>query len=130
MEKVKSNKFSSVFSILKCCLIGVVVTLIGTLVLALILKFADLSSNVVSYLNDVVKMLALFTTISCLKKVDGQKLILKSIFAGIIYAILCFVIFSILNGRFAFNLSILYDVLFAVIVAVIVTIIINLFRKK
>lgn len=130
MQGVKSNKFSNLFSIIKCCLIGIVATLVGTVILAIILKFTDLSSNIINYINAVIKMIAIFITISCVKKVSSEKLFIKSIVAGLIYAVLSFIIFSILNGGFSFNLSILYDVLFALIVAIIVSVILNLFSRK
>ncbi len=130
MDKVKSNKFSWIFSLLKCCLIGILATLIGTLLFAIVLKFVDFSSKTISYVNDGIKMISLFITIGCIKKVDGEKLLIKSVLAGLIYALLTFVIFSVLNGGFNFNLTFVYDLIFALVVSVIISVILNLFNKR
>lgn len=131
MHKIKSLNFSSFLSIIKCCLLGIVTTLIGVVLFAVVLKFVDVPSIVVSYVNDIIKAVAIFVTMICIKKSHDGKLILKAIFAGILYAALSFVIFSIMNGGFTFNLSFLYDLLFAVAVAVIASIIVNLtFKRK
>ena len=131
MGKLKSLNLSSFISILKCCLLGIVATLVGTVLFAVVLKFVDLSSVVISYVNNVLKAIGIFFTMICVKKSNDGKLILKAVLAGVLYAILSFVIFSLLNGKFVFNLSFLYDLLFAVVVACIVSVIVNLtFRKK
>ncbi len=130
MQKMKSINWSGVINLIKCCLIGIVATLIGVVIFAFVLKFANLPSTFVCYINDTIKGFGIFITILCLKRIDDGRLLLKSIFAGLIYAVLCFVIFSILNGRFNLNLAFLYDLLFAVIVAVISAVIINLLKHK
>ena len=107
--------FSNFINILKCCLLAILITLIGIVILAVVLKFADLNSVAISYINDVIKAVSIFIMMLCIKKNGEEKLLLKAIFAGSIYALLSFVIFSVLNGMFIFNLGFLYDLLFAVI---------------
>ena len=130
MQKLKSINWSGFLSILKCCLIGIVVTLIGIVFFAIVLKFADLNSTVITAVNNIIKALAIFFMVFCLKKSGNGKLIVKALVAGLIYAVLSFLIFSIMNGGFMFNLSILYDLLFALIVSVIAAVILNLTSKK
>ncbi|MCQ2564521.1 MAG: TIGR04086 family membrane protein [Clostridia bacterium] len=129
MQKSKFN-FSGVLSLLKYTLVGIIITLVGVLLLAVVLKFTDLNSSVVGYINNVVKAIALFVSTLLTKKHDSNKLLVKSIFLGLFYGVLSLIIFSILNGGFAFDLSVLFDLLFAVAVAVICAIILNLFGKK
>ncbi len=130
MENIKQNVLKKFLAILKCCLIGLIVTLLGVVVFALILKFADLPSKAIGYINDIIKALSIFVIVFLLnKKMDG-KLIINSIFAGIIYAVLALAVFSILNGAFNINMSILYDLLFSIIVAMIVAVMINLMSRK
>lgn len=129
MQKIKFN-FSGFISILKCVLIGIVSTLIGIVIFSVVLKFADLSSKIISYINDIIKIFSIFIMIMCVKRSNGEKLLLKSLFAGVLYAVLTFVIFSVLNGGFMFNLSFIYDLLFAVIASAIVSVIINILNRK
>lgn len=130
MEKIKSLKRFNIIGILKCCLLAILITLIGIIVLAVVLKFADLKSVVINYINDIIKGVAIFVMIVCLKKSGEEKLLLKSIISGALYAVLTFLIFSIFNGGVTFNLGFVYDLLFAVIVAVISSIIINILKRK
>lgn len=111
-------------------MLGLVVTLVGIVIFALILKFADVSSKGIGYINDVIKAISIFIIVFCLNKKSEGKLIINSFFAGIVYSILSLVVFSILNGRFSLNLTILYDLLFSVIVALIVAIMVNLMSRK
>ena len=128
--KLKSINFSGFLSILKSVMVGIITTLLGIVVFAIVLKFVDLSSNVVGYVNDVIKVLSLFVMALLLKRNNTGKLLFKAIFGGAIYAILSFVIFSILNGGMVFNMSFVYDLLFAVIASAIIAVIVNLLNRK
>ena len=130
MHKIKSLNWNGFLITLKCCLIGLSATLIGTIIFAVVLKFANLSSIFISYINDIIKVLSIFIMVTCLKRNNGEKLIFKSLFAGLIYGLLSYVIFSFLNGGFNFNISFIYDLLFALIVSAIVAVIINILNKK
>lgn len=129
MQKTKLN-FSTFLNILKCVLIGIVATLLGIVIFSVVLKFADLSNLIISYVNDIIKTFALFIMVMCIKRKNGERLMLKSLLAGVIYAFLTFVIFSVLNGQFIFNMTFIYDLLFAVIVAFVATIVVNILNNK
>ena len=130
MQKIKSMNFSGLLSMIKCCLIGIVATLLGTVIFAFVLKFANLSSMFISYINDFIKVVSIFIMLMCVKRNNSDRLFLKAILAGVIYALISYVVFSILNGGFVFDLSFLYDLLFAVIVSMIVSVIINIISHK
>lgn len=126
------NKFnwSGFLNILKAVLFAIVITLLCIVIFAVVLKFADLPISVVSYVNNGIKILALLFAILFVKKSNSEKLLIKSIFTGLIYAILTFLIFSIFNGGFSFNVSIIFDILYSVVVAIILAVILNVTSKK
>lgn len=128
--KLKSVNFSGILTILKCVMVGIVSTLLGIVIFAIVLKFVDLSSNVVGYVNDAIKVLSLFIMAILLKRNNAEKLLLKAILGGAIYAVLSFVIFSILNGGMIFNMSAVYDLIFAIIASAIIAVIVNLLNRK
>ena len=130
MQKVKSIKFEGILNLLKSALIGIVITLLGTVIFAVVLKFVNLSSNLIAYINNIIKLLAIFIVVICLKKQSNEKLLLRAIIAGVVYSIFSFVIFSILNGGFVFNSSVIYDFLFLIIVSTVVTVIINILSNR
>ena len=130
MQKLKSLNFSGLLLIIRSCLLGIVATLLGVVLLAVVLKFVDFSANIITWFNNGIKTISMFVAMLSIKRKSGDKLLFKSIFAGTIYAILSFVVFSILNGDFNFNLSFIYDLMFAVIVSMIASIVLNLLGKK
>ena len=129
MQKMKFD-FSKLGMFIKIALAGIISTLVGILIFSFILKFVDMSSTVISYINDVIKALSIFIMVLILKKLDGERLLIKSIIASLLYAILCFIVFSILNGSFAINMSLVFDLFFAIAVSVIATIIVNTLKRK
>ena len=130
MQKIKSINFGGVLTLIKCALIGIVCTLLGTVIFAFVLKFANLGSKFISYINDIIKVFSIFIMVMCLKRKSGNKLFVKAVFSGIIYFILSFVLFSILNGNFSLDLSVLYNLLFAIVVSMVCSVIINILSKK
>ncbi len=130
MQKLKSFNLSGLLAIIKCVMIGIITTLIDIVLFAVVLKFVDLSSNVVGYINDAIKVVSLFVMILCLKRNNGDKLLFRAILGGILYAVLSFIIFSILNGGVVFNMSVVYDLIFALVASLIVSIIVNLLNRK
>ena len=130
MQKIKSLKLSGVLNLFKCALIGIVSTLIGTLILAVVLKFSNLTLNIISYINNIIKIFSVFIIVMCVKRNNSDKLLIKALFSGAIYAFLSFIVFSILNGSFVWNMSCLYDLLFSIIASAIASVIINILKYK
>lgn len=131
MEKKISLKNSNVLIYTRAIFLGIIVSLIGLLAFALVMKFVILSDNFISAVNQGIKAVSLFIAIKYLSKFYTDKLIVRSLVIGLLYAIFAYLIFSILNGSFAFNMGTLTDILFAVITAFICGIIIKLlFNRK
>lgn len=128
MQKIKLNLNFMV--ILKYVLIGIITTLVGIVIFAILLKFVDVPSSAINYVNNIIKSVSIFIIVLLIRKNNGQNLLVKSIFSGCLYAVLSFIIFSILNGAFNFDLSVLYDIVFALIVSVIAAVMLNLTRKR
>lgn len=131
MEKKISLKNSNVLIYTRAIFLGIIVSLIGLLAFALVMKFVILSDNFISAVNQGIKAVSLFIAIKYVSKFYTNKLIVRSLVIGLLYAIFAYLIFSILNGSFAFNMGTLTDILFAVITAFICGIIIKLlFNRK
>lgn len=131
MEKKISLKNSNVLIYTRAIFLGIIVSLIGLLAFALVMKFVILSDNFISAVNQGIKAVSLFIAIKYVSKFYTEKLIVRSLVIGLLYAIFAYLIFSILNGSFAFNMGTLTDILFAVITAFICGIIIKLlFNRK
>lgn len=129
-EKLKNINLTTVANIVKASLIGVVVSILLVLVFAFVLKFVDLSSNTISIVDQIIKIISIFVAITILNKINGESLLVKGFATGAIYSIITFVVFSILNGGINFSIAIFTDILFSSLVGGACAIIINLIKKK
>ncbi len=129
MQKIKSINFSKILGLIKCSLIGVAASLIGTLIFAFVLKFTNLSSSFIETINNTIRAVSLFVALTCAKKRDG-KMLVKALFIAVIYSILTLFIFGIINGGIRFDMGFLYDLIFSVVASVALAVIINLLSKK
>ena len=129
-EKLKNINLTTVANIVKASLIGVVVSILLVLVFAFVLKFVDLSSNTISIVDQIIKIISIFVAITILNKINGESLLVKGFATGAIYSIITFVVFSILNGGINFSIAIFTDILFSSLVGGACAITINLIKKK
>lgn len=103
------KKSSAVFEILKALIIAVILSLVLVLIAALIIKLFNLSNGAIPILNQIIKGLSILT--GCLIAIKSKtNNWLRGIIIGILYIALSYVIFSLLDGEFAFGLGILNDI--------------------
>lgn len=117
-------------SLIKGSLFSLSISLIAICVFAFILRFFDINSDLIKPINQVIKIVSiLLGTFLALKKVKEMGLI-TGFLIGITYTILAFIVFSLLNGCFAFSTTLINDLLFGGIAGAIAGIIaVNLKRK-
>ena len=131
MEKniiVKNNNWTAYF---RAVLLGIITTMIGVLIFALILKFVVLSDTAVNYINQGIKAISIFVMVNSFSKSINTKLFLHSILLGVLYSIFSFLIFSLISMTFDFSITILTDLAFSVITAIICAILVNMiFHRK
>ena len=117
MEQIKDNSSkNTILSSIKGALISVCISLIAILVFAFVIKLTSLSEKAIRPINQVIKIVSIFFgTIYAIKK-TRKKGLLTGIFVGLFYTVLAFVIFSLLNGKFDFGISLLIDIVFGIII--------------
>lgn len=114
MEAIKDR--TVLFGIIKGVTLALISSIFGVLLFATVLKFCDMSDTTIKIINQIIKVASiLFGCIIGLKK-NGKFGLYKGIVVGLLYSILAFLIFSILNQEFVFNASIVFDTLFGGIV--------------
>ncbi len=105
----ESKKSSAIFEILKALIIAVILSLVLVLIAALVIKLFNLSDGIIPIINQVIKGVSIL--LGCLIAIKSKtNSWLRGIIIGILYIALAYVIFSLLDGKFAFGLSILNDV--------------------
>lgn len=116
--------------LLKGSLMALSISLILICIFAFVLRFCDISSDAIKPINQVIKIVSIL--IGCfygLKKATEMGLI-TGFSIGILYTILAFVVFSILNGGFVFERTIINDLIFGGIAGAVAGIIAVNFKKK
>lgn len=121
---------SFLLAIIKGSLIALCISLVGILIFAFILKFASISDKAIRPINQIIKGVSvLIGVFVAMRKVDKMGLV-GGLFIGLVYTMLAFVVFSILDGNFEFNLTLLNDLLFGGIMGAICGIIaVNVKRR-
>ena len=121
---------SFLLAIIKGSLIALCISLVGILIFAFILKFASISDKAIRPINQIIKGVSVLVGVFvAMRKVDKMGLV-GGILIGLVYTILAFVVFSILDGNFEFNLTLLNDLLFGGIMGAICGIIaVNVKRR-
>ena len=116
--------------VVKAVIVAVVISLAGILILAFLIPALNISNNVIPIINQVIKGLAIL--VSCLIALRLPKNgWVRGIVVGLVYVILAFVIFSLLNGaQFNFGLNVLNDVALGAVSGLISGIISSLIRKR
>ena len=110
-SKVIDKKENLLLSIIKGAVVSVATTLVAILIFALLIKFFNISDNLIFPINQVIKAISLFIGIMILTKGNKEKGLLKGFLLGLIYFILSFIVFSILQGSFSLQISNVYDLL-------------------
>ena len=120
---------NAIFQILKGILVAVCFSLIGILLFALSLRFFDMSDLGIKIVNQIIKTLSILSGCFVCLKADRKNGLVKGILISVLYTIVSFFLFSILNGEFSFSVSILFDLLFSFVVGAISGILcVNIFK--
>ena len=117
-------------NILKGSLVALSVSLVGILIFAFFIKYVAVPTEAIKPINQVIKGISLLIgTFVALRKVNQMGLI-NGLLIGLCYTIIAFLVFSILDGNFEFNKTLVNDLLFGGIIGGICGVIaVNVKRK-
>lgn len=126
-----SNKENNLFfALLKGALVALCVSLVGILIFAFIIKYVAISTNAIRPINQVIKGISVLVgTFVGMRKVNKMGLI-GGLLIGLIYTLIAFIVFSILDGNFCFDLTLLNDIAFGAIMGGICGIIAVNFKRN
>ena len=130
VKSVSLKNSNSLFTILKGALSALIISLVGILIFAFIIKLTSISDILIKPINQVIKVISILFGCILAFKNKAEKTLSKGLIVGIFYTILAFLLFSTLNGKFEFNISLLLDILFGGAIGLISSIICNIFKKR
>lgn len=118
-SSIKMPKNAFVFSVAKGALVAVCVSLVLVLLFAFLLKFTNMPESTIKPVNQVIKGLSILIGVFVGLRKSKELGLVSGLLIGFIYTIVAFVIFSILGGVFAFDLTFLTDILFGAVMGAI-----------
>lgn len=111
-------------SVIKGVIISISITLISILAFAFLIRFLNISDKLIFPINQAIKIFSLFIGILIAIKSIKEKGFLKGLIIGLLYFVINLILFSILQGKFSFNLSNLIDMVLTILMGGFIGIII------
>lgn len=120
-KTLKSEKQSSSawLAIAKGVVCGVCVSLVGILLFAFILRFSSISDKVIAPVNEVIKGVSIFFGVFVGLRKYKKMGLLNGILIGFLFTVVAFLVFSLLDGTFSFDRTLLNDIVFGSIIGAI-----------
>lgn len=116
-------------SISKGVLCAVAVTLLFILGFALLVQLAGFSNQIISPVMQVVKVICIFVAVAIAIKPVKSKGWLYGALVGLLYMVVTFLIFSLLDGKFKLGINALSDLLFQTFVGLVSGMILRMRNK-
>lgn len=126
-KETRNNFF---LSLLKGSLMALSISLILICIFAFLLRFCDIKTEAIKPINQVIKIVSILIGVFYGLKKSTEMGLITGLFIGLVYTILAFVVFSVLNGGFNFERSLINDIIFGGISGAIVGVIAVNFKKK
>ena len=127
-EKVTKSGFF--VALLKGSLMALSISLIAICIFAFILRFFDIKAEAIKPINQVIKIVSILIGSFYGLKKNKEMGLITGFLIGIVFTILAFIVFSILNGSFDFEKTLINDLIFGGIVGAIAGIIAVNFKKR
>lgn len=115
-KAIKSNLF---LTILKGVVAGLCVSLVGILIFAFVLRFTSISDKVITPVNQVIKGVSIFFGVFVAMKKYRQNGLLTGLLIGLLFTIVAFLVFSLLDGSFVFDRTLVNDIIFGSVIGAI-----------
>lgn len=113
---LKSEKKGLVRIVLKGVVASLCVALVSILLFAFVLRFSNISEKLISPVNQVIKGLSVFLGVLIGMRKTKENGLISGLLIGFFFTIFAFLIFSILNGAFVFDKTLINDIIFGTVI--------------
>ena len=110
---VKLNK-KDFFEIFKGVIFSLIISVLTVIVFAIIVKFANLSSKTVEIVNIALKIISILVG-TLLAVGSGRQGLFKGGIIGLLFVLVSYLVFSLINGSFSVNPLTAFDVIFCLV---------------
>lgn len=116
VKTLKSDKNGLLSCVLKGVLVGLCVALVGILLFAFVLRFTNISDKIISPVNQVIKGVSIFFGVFIGMKKHKSNGLMSGFLIGLLFTVVAFLVFSLLDGAFVFDRTFLNDIIFGSII--------------
>lgn len=117
MKKISVQK-QDIIDLLRGTIIAVIVSLILVLIFALIVNLVDVGENIIVPVNQVIKIISVFT--GCFIGIKNRsKGVVKGALIGLLYTVLSIFVFGIISKEINFKLMNLIDAAFGIVAGIV-----------
>lgn len=110
---IKLNK-KDFFEIFKGVIFSLIISVLTVIVFAIIVKFANLSSKTVEIVNIALKIISILVG-TLLAVGSGRQGLFKGGIIGLLFVLVSYLVFSLINGSFSVNPLTAFDVIFCLV---------------
>jgi len=126
---MEQTKKTTILAFIKATILAMIIALALVLIFAFILKFTGLSDAFIMPINMAIKAISVLVGTIVLCK-NGHGGLIKGLVLGLVFAVLSFAIFSVLNGSFVFKFGLIIDLIFCTLCGAIVGVVAVNFKKS
>ena len=125
-----SDKKNNIKQIAKGTIWALIITMILVLVLAIFVNTIGLSASTIGIVSQIIKVLSIFVGVKIALRSVEKRGYLHGGTLGILYSVLGFFIFSLIDPSFSITVGLLTDLLFATVVGIATALLIKMGRKR
>jgi len=111
---VMEKQDSATLSVVKGVATSVIITLVGVLIFAFVVKSAMLNTGVIKSVNQFIKVLSVFLGVAT--SIRGKLGLVKGIIIGVLATVITYVLFAFISASVHFGKEFFIDLLFGLIV--------------
>lgn len=119
VKALKNDKNKLLSVVLKGVVVGLCVALVGILLFAFVLRFTSVSDKIIAPVNQVIKGVSIFLGVFLGLKNHKTNGLLSGLSIGLLFTVIAFLVFSLLDGNFVFDKTFFSDIIFGSIIGAI-----------
>ena len=128
--KFSSNPNRTVFGAhTRGTLYAVILTLVSVLIFALLVKVFGMSSGAIKPITQIIKVVSIFIGVLVVLRTVEKRAWLHGAILGLVYTVLAFFIFSIIDKNFSITSGLLIDIILAIVIGIISAMLLRM-RKR
>lgn len=119
-RKPKQAELTVLAPALKASIMAMIFTITAILIFALIVKSAELDVKSIIVLNEIIKIAGIICASFFAARDPGARTVLAAAMAGVLYIVIGFFVFSIIQGGFGDVLMLFTDAMMGVVIGFVV----------